>query len=394
MATLLISEIFPPKTGGSGRWFWELYRRLPREDFVIAAGLDPRQEPSTTNYDVRLHRIPLTVSDWGIFSFEGGRGYLRALWAVLRIIRSGSFTEIHCARCLPEGWIAWLIKQAFHIPYVCYAHGEEVNLKSAGEDANGLFSSRQLRWMMRRILQGVKFVIANSQNTEQILKDAWNLPDGRIRILHPGVDTKRFIPAARDQAVRALLGWADRRVVLTVGRLETRKGHDQMILALHTIRKMVPDVLYAIVGDGERRRFLETLVENEGLKDHVQFLGELDDNRLISCYQQCDLFVLPNREVGESIEGFGMVLLEAQACGKPVIAGASGGTSETMRISQTGRVISCDGPEKLEAAVVELLSDPDLRTRMGQAARRWIVERFDWTVLSRQAKALFEQASA
>jgi phosphatidyl-myo-inositol dimannoside synthase len=389
MATLLISEIFPPKTGGSGRWFWELYRRLPREEFVIAAGLDPQQESLDKNYDVRLHRIPLSLSDWGVLSFDGGRGYLRALKEVLRIVRSERIKEIHCGRCLPEGWIGWLVKQWYGIPYVCYAHGEDVNLLSLDDNPSGLFSSRQLRWMMQRVLQDAKFVIANSRNTELMLRRGWNLPVERIRLLYPGVDTQRFIPALKNEAVRATLGWEERRVVLTVGRLETRKGHDYMILALQAIRKVIPNILYAIVGDGDRRSFLETLVQREGLKEHVQFLGELDDDQLISCYQQCDLFVLPNREVNDSIEGFGIVLLEAQSCGKPVVAGASGGTSEAMHIPETGRVIPCDESGNLAAVVIELLMDSSLRARMGKAGRRWVVEHFDWALLSRRAGQLF-----
>jgi phosphatidylinositol alpha-1,6-mannosyltransferase len=111
---------------------------------------------------------------------------------------------------------------------------------------------------------------------------------------------------------------------------------------------------------------------------------------MIQCYQQCDLFVLPNRQVGQDIEGFGMVLLEAQACGKPVIAGASGGTAETMRIPQTGHVIPCEGPEPLATLVSDLLADPARLTRMGEAARQWVVDHFDWGVLSSQAKRLFQ----
>src|SRR5207245_855592 len=133
------------------------------------------------------------------------------------------------------------------------------------------------------------------------------------------------------------------------------------------------------------------LMKREGLGEHIQFLGEVGDDELIRCYQQCDLFVLPNRQVGQDIEGFGMVLLEAQACGKPVIAGASGGTAETMRIPETGRVVACDGPDDLAAAVIELLSDRARLDRMGAAGRQWVAEHFDWGALSRQALELFER---
>ena len=127
------------------------------------------------------------------------------------------------------------------------------------------------------------------------------------------------------------------------------------------------------------------------MQGHVQFLGEPDDTRLVACYQQCDLFVLPNRAVGKDIEGFGMVLLEAQACGRPVVAGDSGGTAETMRIPETGRVVCCDGPDELGALVAELLADPALRNRMGEAGRQWVSARFDWQVLTAQADILFRQ---
>jgi glycosyltransferase involved in cell wall biosynthesis len=89
-----------------------------------------------------------------------------------------------------------------------------------------------------------------------------------------------------------------------------------------------------------------------------------------------------------------MVLLEAQACGKPVVAGDSGGTAETMRIPQTGRVINCEGPAELSTVLLDLLTDSVRLTRMGEAARRWVVEQFDWTALTRQAAAVFRQGPA
>jgi hypothetical protein len=171
-------------------------------------------------------------------------------------------------------------------------------------------------------------------------------------------------------SIRRKLGWGERRVLLTVGRLQKRKGHDHMILALRQIRKAIPDVLYAIVGEGEEGEYLRNLAEREGVKEHVQFLGEVDDGALIECYQQCDLFALPNRQVGRDIEGFGMVLLEAQACGKPVLAGASGGTAETMHVPTTGQVVCCDAPEPLAAAVSELLADRELLAQMAAVGRR------------------------
>jgi phosphatidylinositol alpha-1,6-mannosyltransferase len=379
--TLLISDIFPPKTGGSGRWFWEIYRRLSRDAYAIAAGEDPRQEDFDRTHDLRVARLPLSLRAWGLVSVEGLRGYARAIRRLRRLIAAEQIGMVHCGRCLPEGVMALALRLCTGVPYACYVHGEDVGTARC---------SREHRWLADRVLRAASFLIANSRNTERILVEEWGIPQDRIRLLHPGVDTGRFVPAPPHRSLRADLGWDDRPVVLTVGRLQLRKGHDQMIRALTTIREAVPGILYTIAGDGEERAALEGLVDHEGMGGHVQFLGEIDDDRLVQCYQQCDLFVLPNRQVGRDIEGFGMVLLEAQACGKPVIAGASGGTAETMQIAETGLVVSCDGPDVLAQAVIELLADPDRRARMGAAARDWVVERFDWESLSRQAEAIFQ----
>jgi phosphatidylinositol alpha-1,6-mannosyltransferase len=264
-------------------------------------------------------------------------------------------------------------------PYICFVHGEDVT---------GATTSRELTWLARRALCGADFVIANSRNTEHILCSEWGLPRERVRLLYPGVDTSYFAPAPRDAAVRRRLGWGERPVILTVGRLQRRKGQDMMIHSLQRVRQAIPDVLYAILGDGEERRRLQALVAQEGLENHVRFLGEANDQLLLDCYRQCDLFVLPNRQVGVDIEGFGMVLLEAQSCGKAVLAGDSGGTAETMRIPQTGRVVCCDLPVPLAEMVIQLLTDPELLLRMGAAGRSWVVDHFDWSAATRRARVL------
>jgi phosphatidylinositol alpha-1,6-mannosyltransferase len=378
VSTLLVSDLFPPRTGGSGRWFWEIYRRLPRADYCIAAGEAERQQEFDRTHDLRLKRLPLTLHCWGL---RGWRGYWRAVWRLRRLIKAERVRVLHCGRALPEGLMALALKGCCRVSYLCYAHGEELNHAA---------SSRELTWWVRRVLGSAARVIANSRNTERLLREDWALPAARVTVLHPGVDTRRFVPAERDPQVRARLGWGDRPVILTVGRLQKRKGHDTTIQALSAIRRTVPNVLYAIVGEGEERQPLQELAARLDLTGHVKFHGEPDDDDLVRCYQQCDLFVLANREVNGDIEGFGMVLLEAQACGRPVIAGASGGTVETMRPGETGYVVPCEGPEKLAALAAELLPDRERLTRMGEAGRRWVVEQFDWESLTRQAERLFQ----
>lgn len=390
---MLISEIFPPRVGGSGRWLWEIYQRFSRESVLIAAGEAEGQEEFDRCHELRVTRLPLTLRNWGFASLQGLRGYWRPLRRLLTIVNRERIAAVHSGRCVPEGVLARLLKLATGTKYTCFVHGEEVNLAlPVSEDSgvtadtdDGVLASREIRLLTRWVLRGAEFVIANSRNTQKILEEHWRLPANRIHLIHPGVDTEQFVPATRDSGLRRQLGWDDRPVVLTVGRLQRRKGHDQMIRALATIRELIPNVLYAIVGDGEQRQALEDLVAAENLGGHVQFLGRLDEDEMVRCYQQCDLFVLPNRAIGRDIEGFGLVLLEAQACGKPVVAGDSGGTAETMRIPETGLVVPCERVEELVSVITELLSDPDRLASMGVAARHWAVAHFDWDAVGQKA---------
>jgi len=377
MKILLLTEVFPPRTGGSGRWFFEIYRRLPREMVVIAADNAPDCEHFDRRHNLHLVRMPLGFAGWGLARVRSFGQYYRAYRRLASLIRTEGIESIHAGKSLPEGLLAWLMRRRLGLPYTCYVHGEELNL------AEG---SREVRFWTRRVLRGAERVIANSRNTQSLLLKKWQVSPKQVVVLHPGVDADQFVPSSPDLEVRHRLGWGQRPVVLTVGRLQKRKGQDMMIRALPAIRRGIPDVLYAIVGDGDERQYLEELVAQAGLGGHVKFHGNLDDADMLPCYQQCDLFALPNREVNGDIEGFGMVLLEAQACGKPVLAGTSGGTAETMSIPETGLVVPCDEPEHLAAAVIELLSNKDQLRAMGESARAWVLENFDWSKLSKQAQ--------
>jgi phosphatidylinositol alpha-1,6-mannosyltransferase len=377
---LLITDVFPPRHGGSGRWLWELYRRLDGINVDVVAGTFPGADTLDKTATLPILRVPLSFSSWGIWSVRGASQYLRATLEVSRIVSRIRPDVIHCGKCLPEGLIAVLVKKWHGVPFHCFVHGEELTL--AG-------TSNELRRLTRKVLRESSGVIANSLHSREILLDTWGLPASRVTVMHPGVDTSQFTPSTVDSAVRQRLGWSSRRVILTVGALQKRKGQDMMIRALPAIRASCPDVLYAIIGEGWERPYLDQLVAENGVDDIVQFRGVPADAELIESYQQCDLFALPNRQVGWDFEGFGMVLLEAQACGKPVIAGRSGGTAETIQPSRTGELVTCDTPGALADAAIRLLNDRERRERMGVCARQWTVEQFDWEVLADRARRLF-----
>jgi phosphatidylinositol alpha-1,6-mannosyltransferase len=360
---------------------WELYRRFPRWSVAFAVGEHARREEFDAGHSFDVERLPLSFPHWGLANWTGLFRYAAMFRRLSRFSSMHAVRRWHCGKCLPEGLLAWFLKKWRNIPYACYVHGEELTLARLG---------RELTWHTSRVLKGADFLVANSNHTRDILVSDWKIPLDRVRLLHPGVDTARFVPSPRSNEVRERLGWTDRTVLLTAGALQKRKGQDMMIRALKQIREQIPDILYSIVGEGWERRYLLGLVKEEGVEAHVQFRGVPSDDELIACYQQCDLFALPNRQVGWDFEGFGMVLLEAQACGRPVLAGRSGGTADTMREGETGRLADCTSPELLGRAVVDLLADKPLLLSMGEAGRRWVEAEFDWSVLCEKAAQILD----
>jgi phosphatidylinositol alpha-1,6-mannosyltransferase len=374
--SLLLTENFPPRHGGTCRWFWELYSRLPERARVAAAAL-PGAGAFDRDHPAAVVRLPLDFPSWALIGRAGWRRYRRAAAAVQRELLRAPARAVHAARLLPEGWLA----RRTGLPFACYVHGEELV---------AIASSRQFRWMARRVLARRPVLIANSSNTARLLAARHGVAPDTVEILHPGVDAQRFRPAPQDPAARAALGWSQGPVVLTVARLQERKGHDRMLAALPALLARQPRLLWAVIGDGSRHVGLRSEVAAKGLDAHVRFHGEIDDRALVRAYQQCDLFVLPNREAAGDFEGFGMVLLEAQACGRAVVAGASGGTGEAMRDGETGLRVDADDPAQIAAAIRSLLDDPERLRAMGQAARRF-AERFDWEACRRRAVEIWDR---
>jgi phosphatidylinositol alpha-1,6-mannosyltransferase len=378
--SLLISEIFPPKNGGSGRWFWELYTRLPNNEYIIAAGKTEGDEVFDKSHNLNLQRLNLSSNSWGIKSLSGLKFYWRVFSQIKKLVKQHKINTIHCGRCLPEGFIGYIFHKIFNIPYICYIHGEDVEAAA---------TSRELSWIVKKVLANASTLICNSQNTANLILNNWQANAAKVEILNPGCDTNFFIPAEKNDEIKKSLSWENKQVILTVGRLQERKGQDILIKALPSIKQSIPNILYAIIGGGEEKQNLEQLTESLNLQDSVLFMSEVSDEQMIQAYQQCDVFALPNRTVGQDIEGFGMVLVEAQACAKPVVAGDSGGTAETMIIGETGFIVDCTKPEPLAEKLTSLLSDSKTCQEMGIKARVHVEKTLDWKVHAEKAKEIF-----
>jgi phosphatidylinositol alpha-1,6-mannosyltransferase len=236
---------------------------------------------------------------------------------------------------------------------ISYIHGEEVTTAS---------DYRYFGQHRKKYLRHADAIVAVSNFTKNALMRVMDVPAEKITLIHNGVDTEKFTPGEKSADLVDRHNLQGKKIILTVGRLVPRKGLDTVIRSLPTIIRKAPDTHYLIVGDGEYRPTLERLVKEFGLASYVTFTGRVAENELIDYYRLCDVFAMPNREMPNGdTEGFGLVFLEANACGKAVVAGRAGGAVEAVRAGRNGLVVDGWSVDNVAQSLIQLLTDDSLR---------------------------------
>ncbi len=367
---LLLARVFPPRVGGIERFVGELYRRAAMRGLAVRV-VTP-WEPGAETCDAAS---PLKVCRCSKPPLVRDRFYGPLVPMALRAMREMKKfrpDEVHCDQ-LDSAILGLILKRMRGIPYVTFAYGMEV-------------TDGRLRGLRNQVFRSADAVIAISHHIRELLEREVGLPSSRIHVIHPGVDVETLAPAERPLNLARQLGLTNRRVILTVARLARReryKGHDTIIRALPAILSQVPEAAYLVVGDGPDRGRLEALARDVGVVHRVVFAGPVPDETLPDYYNLCDVFAMvsrrrPSRWGGYVSEGFGIVYLEAAACGKPAVAGDVGGVPEAVKDGETGLLVDPTSVEATAQALVLLLKDQDLAQRLGQRGRERVCSDFTW----------------
>jgi phosphatidylinositol alpha-1,6-mannosyltransferase len=352
--SVLVTNDFPPKVGGIQSYLWELWRRLPEG---LAGVLTTSYEGSDA-FDAS-QAYPIRRVDASMM--YPTRAMRREIEAVIEEWRPEA---VILDPALPVGALG----PGLSCPYGVVLHGAEITVY-ARIPATRPFLKRVLR-------RASGAVAAGGYPARQALGLA---PGLRGVVIPPGVDHRRFHPLTSDErsATRVLHGLdPDTPLVLGVSRLVPRKGFDVLIDAVSGL----PDVHLAIAGDGRDRGRLEARVAKRGIGGRTHFLGRIPEPDLPSLYGCADVFAMlcRNRWAGTEQEGFGIVFLEAAACGVPQIAGRSGGADEAVLDGETGYVVEPRDAATVRHRIEALLGDDELRRAMGEASRARAVEAFDY----------------
>ena len=361
MKSLLISSLyFPPQVGGIAEIMGAVVSALGPDRVCCLTSVLASKTAGRNHFRPTVYRRPAAFARVKPVQAVG-------LGTAITEIMLRDRPSIVQLATTYDGYLGLWLRKWFKLPYVVYAYGNEI-----------LDSMQSNGGRDRLALQQADRVLAISRFAATLAEKAGVVPE-RIDIVHPGCDTDAFRPMApRIELRRRLLGSRPGPVVLTVGNLVARKGFDMVIRALPRLRQIIPGVTYLIVGAGPHRDELESLAVATGVQDNVVFAGMIPHKEVPDVYALCDVFAMPSREQLDQcdVEGFGLVFLEASACGKPVVGGRSGGVPEAIEDDVTGLLVNPHEPDEIAGTLARLLSDTDLAKRLGQEGRKRVVRDF------------------
>lgn len=367
---LVVTNDFPPRPGGIQTFVYELISRLPPEQVVVYTSRWRGWEEFDAQQKFEVVRANTSV----LLPTPQARKATTAL------LRERDCDSVMFGAAAPLGLLGPALRKSGARRLVALTHGHEA----------GWAQLPGARAALRRIGDGVDVVTYLGKYTHRKIGAALS-PSARERMvqLTPGVDVEEFRPdeAARKR-MRDRYGLGERPVVVCVSRLMPRKGQDVLIDAWPIVTSSLPDAALLLVGGGPYRNKLEARAKQlpEG---KVIFTGSVASDELTAHFAAGDVFAMParTRRGGLDVEGLGIVYLEASATGLAVVAGSSGGAPDAVRDGVTGYVANGTDRDEVAARIVQLLSNPALRDRMGAAGREWVQRDWSWqrqlSVLSR-----------
>jgi len=373
---LCITNDFGPRAGGIETFVMGLIERAPKGSIIVYTS----SQGDTTSYDQGWLR------DFGVEVIrDRSKILLPSPWVarrVKKVVKRDSIKQVFFGAAAPLGVMARGLRRKGVLNIVALTHGHEVWWAKLWP-----FSSA-----ISFIARNVDHLTYLGEFTKNEISKALS-PKEKMKLIKiaPGIDTDHFAPVPSSAQLRKDLGLADKKVIVSVGRLVHRKGQDILIQSMPEVLAKHPTAHILMVGEGPYRKELTKMVSELNLIDAVTFIGRIQYKELPRYICAGDIFVMPSRSrlAGLEVEGLGIVYLEASSCALPVIAGRSGGAPDAVDEGVTG--YSVDGTSSLEVskAIIKMLDDPINAREMGQAGRSWIIDKWRWEIWSKEFNSLF-----
>ena len=387
---LAIFNTQPPHLyfGGVERRIMETVKRLQTEtDITVYSGTKGGfKEPTIIN---GVSFVPCYSTD-KIFPLDNWF-FNRSLSKKARTIGADVF-EAHAVS--GYGFPKAIEKQDVRKPFIHTIHGvladeyeqaKRNGYPSAKSRLANVFMHR-LAQLEKKTAQNATLVVTISNHSLEKIQKHYSIEASKVRIVPNGVDVEKFKPMEAKN-VRQQFGLGNEPCVLFVGSLIHRKGLPFLVEAAKKIVKEKAETKFLIAGEGPLKNQLKVSLENANLSANFKFLGNLRDDTLAAVYNCADVFVLPSIQ-----EGQGIVLLEAQASGKPVVAFDLGGVNEAVLKGETGLLVKRGSSMELADALLRLLSDEPLREKMGANGRGFVTQNFTWDICAQKMLKVYREA--
>jgi len=284
---------------------------------------------------------------------------------IIYFIKKENIDLIHAHWFFPSGLIAGLAGKICRKQVIITAHGSDIFVLKG--------------WFWNKVKKFIIFLAdAISVVSPEIEKKLTRLKIGKIFIVPMGVDVSLFKLKEKQEK-------RNRVQLLFVGRLSIAKGIVYLIKALPVIISKFPETKLAIIGLGQEKSKFEKLVDKLNLRQNVDFLGGIDNQKLPKYYQEADIFVLPSLT-----EGTPVTVLEAMSCGCPVVATKVGGLPSLIKNKKNGLLVNVKSSTEISRAVIRILSENDLRDKIIREARKTVEERYNWPIIVNRFKNIYK----
>lgn len=373
MNLLYWTPFFFPDTGGVetiSRIALARFKALGYNTTVVTSVGRAGGGPVSVVDGIPIHRYPLQQA----FRSGNHRELLKIAGEISRLKRRFEPDIVHVNLSDPSV-VLHMMTNSDTVPTLVALHNEWTGI------SNPLMKSN----LIHKVLMGADWVTSVSRSSLAKVHEFFPELGSRSSVEHNGIDTERFDPGLTPAATPT---------ALYCGRLIPEKGVDRVIRAMNQVVEHLPDATLVVAGDGPERRNLEALVEQSGLNRSVRFEGTVPPVVVARLMGECRAVLMASRSHETRSEGLPMVLLEAGAMARPVVAAPDGGTAEVVEHGKTGLLVEGDDAGAFASAILALLRDPALVERLGRAARRRIEKHFSLDDYVGRYHGLYRQLAA
>ena len=356
---LVVTRNFPPELGGMQSLMWGLTNELSKNLLIkVFADFHESHKEFDRNSSFSIERI-------------GGIKFLRKY-------RKAALVDEFIKENKVKGIIAdhWksleLIKS--NTKKYCLIHSKEINHKKGS-----LINKRILK-----VLNNVEKVISNSEFTKNLALDCGVNAD-KITVINPGVNPIENLDKKSIQQVESLLKIKSPRLI-TVSRLDKRKNHEKVIMALRNLKQVYPNIVYICIGGGEEEENIKKLVKELNLESQVMFFKEISFNLKNALLAKSDIFVMPSIIHKKSIEGFGIVYLEAAQYGVPSLGGKDGGAPDAIKHEHTGLICDGNNLDEVYSSLNHMIENKRYSV-LGKNAKEFVLN-FEWSKVIEKYKKI------